>query len=410
MTPADTPFTGPAETQAAVNTSQGPVKAGEKARPDDTVSLVIGGSRISGWERVAVVRGLESVPASFDISMTEKYPGQAGEVAVRPGDVCELHIGANKVMTGFVDRYMPGMTPRGHRVRVTGRSKVQDLVDCAAVIEGAQINGASTLELIQKLAKPYGVEVVSKSGPGEAIPFFDVMLGETVYDIAERVARYSGFLLYDDEDGRFVLAQAGSDKMSSGFALPGNVEEADVCYSMDGRFSEYWAYPVSVMSLSDLGPMPPVAKARDSGVPRFRLKVIISEQITNSINIAEKRVQWEAARRFGRSQAISVVCDSWRDKAGKLWVPNASALIDVPALKVAGKTWVIGEVAFELGDRGTRARLVLMPKEAFTPAPQILQTFDWQVARDLAGSGGGVANPGQESVAPGLRAPPAVNL
>src|SRR4029077_14638411 len=94
---------------------------------------------------------------------------------------------------------------------------------------------------------------------------------------------------------------------------------------------------------------------------------------------------WEFARRIGRSQAVTLTVDNWRDSAGTLWAPNALAPVNLPALKLAPPgPWLISECSFiKSADRGTVAELVLMPPEAFLPQPDIQYPFDWQVAKAI---------------------------
>jgi prophage tail gpP-like protein len=47
-------------------------------------------------------------------------------------------------------------------------------------------------------------------------------------------------------------------------------------------------------------------------MPRFRPKIIVYEQYEPGVNLAQLRAEWGRARRIGRSQTISVTCDSWR--------------------------------------------------------------------------------------------------
>jgi prophage tail gpP-like protein len=83
-------------------------------------------------------------------------------------------------------------------------------------------------------------------------------------------------------------------------------------------------------------------------------------------------------RRKGRSQAIRVTCDSWRDSAGTLWQPNFTVLVDIGALASSLVPWVISEVHFMVdGDRGTVCDLLLMPRDAFQPQPIILRPDLW---------------------------------
>jgi hypothetical protein len=74
--------------------------------------------------------------------------------------------------------------------------------------------------------------------------------------------------------------------------------------------------------------------------------VVISEQGFAGLDFTLRRAQWEVARRYGRSQAVTLVADSWRDAAGKLWEPNTLAPVDLPELRLPGLLWLITQVGF----------------------------------------------------------------
>ncbi len=149
---------------------------------------------------------------------------------------------------------------------------------------------------------------------------------------------------------------------------------------------------MSIDQFSDLGTgLLSLTPAYDNGVPRFRPLIVVSEQAVYGQSLAEQRAQWERARRYGRSQAVRLTCDSWRDGAGKLWTPNFFAPVDLPALKINSVSWIVGEVTFSRNEgRGTVAELTLMPKEAFSVEPSGELLFDWQVEQAL--QEGGAAN------------------
>lgn len=164
--------------------------------------------------------------------------------------------------------------------------------------------------------------------------------------------------------------------MASGIEQGVNVQQASAGLSMDERFSEYLPtlMNVNMFGQEGIGGMV-FPKALDGGVRRFRQRIIVSEQSRGGHSFAEMTAQWEAARRAGRGQSINVTVDSWRDKAGTLWAPNAVASIAMPALKLTTRAndWVIGSVSFVRdAERGTVADLVMMPKQAFQPQPLIL--------------------------------------
>ena len=245
--------------------------------------------------------------------------------------------------------------------------------------------------LAKKLAAPFGVKVATLAGDGLPIPQHVMNLGETPYEIIERCCRYSALLAYDDVDGNLVMSQVGSFTHASGFVQGVNVQEANVTFGMDERFSVY----IAAYTTTDLLGIPGgtngnrPATVQDPTVPRFRPRAIVSEQVQAGQSLAALRANWEMARRYGRSQSVRLVCDSWRDSGGSLWTPNALARISLPSLKLTPvDPWVISEVSYiRDAERGTIAELTLMPPQAFTPEPGLQFPFEWQVAQDL-GIGG----------------------
>jgi prophage tail gpP-like protein len=148
----------------------------------------------------------------------------------------QVRIGADVVITGYVDRVVPQLTAGRHAVGVLGRGKCQDLVDCAAEWPGGQIVGSSVLEIARKLAAPYGIGVSSAVDPGDPIPQFNLMRGETPFEIIERLCRFRQLLAYETPRGDLMLSRVGQVRAGSGFAQGVNVENAIATFSMDQRY------------------------------------------------------------------------------------------------------------------------------------------------------------------------------
>jgi prophage tail gpP-like protein len=357
-----------------------PIPRGQPAGAEDALALIVGGREWAGWQRVAVTRSMDTVPAAFDCQVTERYP-RSPEIVVQPGEPCEIKIGGDLVITGYVDRYTSMISASDHTVRIAGRSQSADLVDCAAFIgepdaPSFQIRGGTALSVAQQIAKPYDVEISSIAGPGAEIPQFNINLGETAWEIIDRVTRFSKLIAYDLPDGSVVMAQAGSEAMASGFAQGENVERAIVTYSMDERYQQYEGHLLSTGVFgNDTGTEATRVGqiVRDEGVTRFRKRYIISEQSQMGHFLAHDRAIWERNRRYGRSQAVNITCDAWRDARGQLWSPNHLAPIRIPACKLPDASWLIAQVSYTRDETGQRALLVLMPVEAFSPEPLALQ-------------------------------------
>lgn len=332
---------------------------------------------IGGWKEVRFSRGVERCPSDFLVSLTEKYPSQdPPDMQIQPGDYCEVFLGADRVSTGWIDRYMPRIAPGEHAITVSGRSKCSDLVDCSAVYEGFQIVNSRVLDVAQKLCAPFGITAAldPSANQGGLLPQIVILAGETAYDVLERICRYRALLLYDTPDGNLLISGIGSGRAASGFQEGVNAERASAIYSMDQRFSDYYAIYQGIDQFSDAGGAPnQIAHFTDSGVPRYRPRVVISENIIGGSDVAGQRAQWEAARRLGRSFGVTITTDTWRDSAGALYTPNTLAPLMFPSLKLGSvtdpKLWVIAEVTYRKGREGTHCDLFMMPPQAFYQQP-----------------------------------------
>ncbi len=380
-----------------------------KHHPSNILYVIVNGQAYSGWTDVRVTRGVDRFPSEFEVTATELFPGEANQIFVKPGQPCQIKIGSDDVITGYIDRYSAGIEPGGHTVRIHGRGRCSDLVDCSAIFDTMQFNNFKIGSLASKLCQPFNITPSLPDGDSDVVPQYSITLTETPYEILEKIASWANFLLLEDTSGNLVISRVGDTMTASGFSQGQNVQAADVSFSTDGRYTLIKPIYQSTEFLSDGGPAPDGSlnipdvqgaaatdntfPARADGSPRYRPLLVLSDQNVISANLAGAVAAWEKNRRWGRSQEVRVVTDTWRDSAGKLWSPNSLATVNIPALKLSNVTWLIAEVSFMKGAGGTTAEIKLQPKEAFVPSYEILQPFDWQVGQDIAAQGGASAAP-----------------
>src|SRR5471032_1689217 len=347
---------------------------------DDELYLVSNDQVVTGWTDIRVTRGIERLPSDFNVGMTELYPNELDRLVIAPGDSCQIRLGDDPVVTGYVDHFVPSMSAGEHSIRISGRSKCADLIDCAAEWPGGQISSATVLGIAQKLASVYGPSIngvpqgipVATDVPDLIIlPQTNLMLGESAFEIIDRMARFSAVLAYDLADGSLFLSRAGTRRAASGFAEGENVQQAYIDYSANLIYYDYNAYIQSVDSYTDVGQGGnQLVTTKDLNCKRHRTMVIISEGGGMGNEIAVKRSLWESARRFGRSRVVRVTTDSWRDASGALWEPNTLVPVSLPRLKLVADGLLISEVTFlKNAYSGTTAELTLMAPEAFLPQP-----------------------------------------
>lgn len=342
--------------------------------------ISVGGLNITEWTSVRLTRSVERVVSDFEFSITDREPGW-WKYPIAPGDACQVFIGNDLVLTGYIDRYTPSFDARQHNITVSGRSKTQDIVDCSAVWQGSQLMNGTVKSISENLCAPFGVGVKALTDTGAVVPKRNLNIGETPFEVIEPLARLRGLLIYDDTEGNLVLSKVGALTAHSGFQEGVNVQSASMTYSMDSRFRSYSAYRRKVKSkLMDTGTESNmISTVEDFDVPRRRTKFIVAETYDAGYDVAERRAMWEMVRRKGRSAAVHLVTDSWRDSLGGLWTPNTLAYVSLPSLGLDGVMWLISEVTYLRDAQGTRAQLSLMDRRSFLPEP-----FAWPFRRDLA--------------------------
>ena len=378
------------------------------APPSDVVSIVVNGVQWGGWESVQISRGIETVPSCFSLSGTELFPGLAGATTV---DIpitapCQIKIGTDLVITGYVDTGERSYTPESHEIYFTGRSKLSDLVDCSGFTQTWQLQNLTLLTIAQTICKPFGITVTAPDGDTPPIVNISVVLTETGWELLEEVARWMGKLIYDGPDGGLIIAALGDETHTSGIQEGVNVQEARVSLNAQEMYSQIGAVYSDTATLTDGAGTTQIAfvqnaqatagnyfKPRADGSARFRPLLIVAEQGPAQDQLVPRRIQWEMGRRFGRSQVVYATVDSWRDSDGNLWTPNWLLSVDLPSLKFAKTTLLITNVTYIKDMQGTRAELTLMPPVAMAPMPVAPLSFDPALAEASSSTTGAQTSP-----------------
>ncbi|MFT9016407.1 MAG: phage baseplate assembly protein [Acetobacter sp.] len=352
----------------------------------DAATIYVGGFSISGWERVSIRVGVEIMPwaAMFETTKWQPTTTDGYTITINEEDSCRIQIGNDPVLTGYVQTVDEEVGPEEHSIRLVVTSRSIDATECSAEFSTYQMNNTTVLAIAQQVCKPFDITVKSLGGAGStSIQQFSVILTETAYEVIERATRLAGCLFYDQPDGSILLAPIGT-AVAGALVLGRNVERARFMRSMNGRYSKIQAILQTTAVLFEAPKdgnkqaqemqaltAPSQASATDPGVTRYRPMLVPVETGDANYAVAAQRVQWEVARRYGRSRPVELVCDSWRDSNGRLWQPNTLAPIDLGKLGLSER-WLIAEVEFVQGADGTHANIVAMPAEAFKPQPLVL--------------------------------------
>lgn len=339
------------------------------------VTLAVNGAAYGGWKRVRITAGIERMARDFVLEVTDRWPGaNASSLArrIRPGDVCEVRIGPDLVLTGYVDATPIRHDAREVSVSIEGRSKTADLVDCSAINEPGQWRGQKIERVVADLASPYGVRVRAEVDTGSAVADHQIQQGETVAESIDRLMRIRRLVATDTAAGELRLIDIGTTRASVALVVggpEGNVKGAEGGPDFRDRYSEYVCKGQRAGDdLDDADTMAgESASNADAVVPRRRV-LLIKQAGQADGGTCRDRVDYERDVRAGKSLASRYTVAGWRQGlTGALWVPNQLVHVRDPIIGF-DREMLIAEVEYSLGEDGTLCVLKVAPPEAFRVA------------------------------------------
>lgn len=331
------------------------------------VALHVDGVQYSGWESVEVIRAIDAVAGAFFLQVSDGRPTVqfAGVPAV-------LAVDDEPVIDGYVDEVSVSLRAKAHHLRVSGRDKTADLVDCSAILPGDGIEEATLQAVIDQVVAPFGIAVTYQDVP--VVPLGKIRgQGNSAFDVIEQACRKVGVLPLPDGAGGLRIGSIGAVRAKSALRLGENVLSVEVMRAVKDQFSDYHV-KAQMQGRFDLDPAVsahPVGKASDVGVPRYRPLLLMGEGNMDAA-IAQKRAEWEATVRAARAVNVSVQVVGWRQGGfdGALWDINQVVPVDFPHVGLNGD-FLIRAVRYTISEAGTVSTLDLTRADAYVPKPEV---------------------------------------
>lgn len=354
----------------------------------DLLTLKVGGRIYGGWKSVSIRTGIEQIAGSFDLAITERWPNQPKDWSIPPGEFCQVEIGddlADRVITGYVDTVAVSYDDRSHEIKVNGRDRTGDLVDCSA--PSIAFSGLTFEEIAKRLCQPFGIDVTDQTLRAirprvpVRLPKQAVQNGESVFKTLEKLARSEGVLLVSDGEGGLVITRAGlGGDCRTVLELGKNILRASFEHSHANLYSEITvkgqaaaadAEKFSVVHASPKGTVKrKEVSAGNSQIARHRPLILVAETQADAKR-CQQRAEWEAGKREAKARKVAITVQGWREKAtGELWRINKRVRVVCPWMRL-DEWWLIAGVSYKLDEGGTTAELSLVSEKAFDQLPEI---------------------------------------
>lgn len=335
----------------------------------NNLTLQVGGLQYGGWETARAQVGMDRACGSFELDVTELWPGNDVTRRIRPGDACRLAAGGDVLVTGYVDAVDVQLDGFTHQVSIRGRDSSADVIDCSAIRSPGQWFNRTVLSIAQDLAKPFGVAVSADVDQGKPLASFALQEGETVFDAIDRAGRLRGLMLMSDGVGGLVFTRAGLRRCTDALVMGGNVLTGRSTFDVRDRYSIYTAKGQAAGSdfFNSESAAHVFAKASDPQVTRYRPLLLTGEAPDASGSLVQ-RVKWEATVRAARSMTVQLVVQGWRQQDGTLWKPNHLVHVVAEPLRL-DQDLLISSCEYSVGTTGLLTTLALTRPDAYTLEP-----------------------------------------
>lgn len=323
----------------------------------EDVAVRVGGMEFRGWQEVNVSRSREQAAISFGLKATNPI-FSAEAKALRKGPEVEILASGSLLVRGYVDEYDSEHGEQEHReVRVAGRSKAQDAIDCQpAKHKTGRIEKKTLLEVAKEFDE-FGTNWTTDTKL-EKLEKIQRRPDETTFQTIERSARRQGLMLEGKPDGSINITKGGSKRHAGSLSDGGApVEKFTVSFKPKDRRSPVIAKGQRVKGEGDKEIRQEV-QSFDGQVGRYRPLVLFVEGDATEKEL-KKRAENEKLRRAGAGTSIRFTVSRWRDEGGQLWEPGRLMALKLPSEDVDGD-FLLSSVVFRQDHKGTRAELTFV--------------------------------------------------
>lgn len=339
-----------------------------------TLSIKINGVDYKNFTSASTSASIAAVTRGFSfvstVSSDNLFP-------LKVGDEVEILADNISFLTGYIESLEISYDSASHEIRVSGRSKLADLVD-SSVPTQFEFKGTTLDAIAYSLLKSIGIsaKVINEAGSirGFSGDITSAEIGQNAFDFLEKYSRKRQVLLTTDGADGLVFTRTGVNNAANRLKnVPGgkdnNILKASIKIDNSKRFFKY-VIKAQMNPIIEKLNLPPIdlsdqeGQAFDKDMRESRKIEINGEESMDSFSASDRAV-WEKNLRIGTafSYQVTVVGNS---VDGKLWLPNTLVSVRDDFCQI-NATLLIKEVRYDFDSfSGSTTELMMIKKEAYT--------------------------------------------
>lgn len=344
-------------------------------RIDEIAEIRVSGRKFRDWTSVQVDLDYATLTRFAQFTTLEHVTKTGGRpvtqmtaaMQIPPDAPVEVYLAGRLAMRGHVVHRQGAYDAKSHGVQIKARSFVGDLFDSSAPLKATAFRKVTLEQAARKLIEPFGLELKIENPSklfDKAFKELNVIPGESVWALIDRLARMRQMFVHDDEEGRLVIgSMAPSAPVAAELQEGRNILSASCLIASDKAFSRYDGMQQQRGDDQTDGDTArkPAAAIEDAGASRYRPLTVIAEQPGDSEDMAA-RTQHEWNKNLGDTINAQVSVQGWLKSNGSLWNYGEKVKILSPMLMLKHEL-AVQTVSFRQDNSQTTTTLMLVRPE-----------------------------------------------
>lgn len=352
------------------------------------IKLIIAGNSWTRWKTARIIRTIEAVSGSFQLGLAGIGSSGSSKWPIREEDECQVLLGREPVITGWVDRWEASLTASDRKITMSGRDKTGALVDNSAVTNDWEYFDVDVVELARRLAAPFGIQVLADlERPVERLRKVSIDRGTSAWEVLGAACKMAGVLAIANGEGQLVITRPSTGRAVTALVEGENIISITATHDATSRFAEYivTGQRTGGEDLTAEDSVNVRASARDDAVRRKHRVLMIRADTEATPGYARSRAEWEAIVRAGKAESVTVQVQGWTQNGVTLWPVNALVDVRSPSLGIKGRMLIV-QAAFSMDtDAGETTELELLRPDAYAPQPVVAKSTQWAELRGGVG-------------------------
>ena len=303
------------------------------------LQLQASGKKYQGWENVSITKSMDSIAHRFSMDIYK----DGDNVIIEDDEVIKIYVDDKVFFTGYLDDNILSITDVKKPLKINGRSKAGDLIDCN-ILTNKQYSKLNAKQIIEDLIKPFGISV-STTLSLEPLETFNTEVGETYFNAINRLCKQTNTLPISDVNGNLLIVK-NENNITDITLTDKDFKSITFPRKLSNRFSEYvYKKEGIVTDVTD-------GKITDDTIGRFRPFVDINTEDKSNIDMAK----WKKNNDQAKAIQLSGVVVGWDLEI------NTIVKIETDFVS---SSFLIKDITYTKGDNGTISTVTFVSKDLY---------------------------------------------